>query len=208
MATATLTPPAADAPAADSPALPLHTFSASEYEALIAAGFLSEDTGVELLEGVIIAKMSKGPRQESVSFRVLRLAMARLGSRHDMRPEASVTLSPDTVVEPDLWIARAPLDTFSDRRPTPADLLLVVEVADASLRTDRAVKLPRYAASGVPEVWIVNLPDAQLERYVDPRAADAAYATAEVFTAGEVFAHDLLGEVDVSQLLGGEVAGR
>ncbi len=40
--------------------------------------------------------------------------------------------------------------------PAPADALLVVEASDTSLERDRGVKLPRYAAAGVPEVWIVD----------------------------------------------------
>ena len=36
-------------------------------------------------------------------------------------------------------------------------MLLIVEVADTTLAYDRNVKLPLYAAAGIPEVWIVDL---------------------------------------------------
>jgi Uma2 family endonuclease len=46
--------------------------------------------------------------------------------------------------------------------------LLVVEVADTSLHRDRMVKLPRYAAAGVPETWIVDLNGGAVEVYREP----------------------------------------
>ena len=46
-----------------------------------------------------------------------------------------------------------------DRFPGPADVLPVVEVADSSLDQDRTLKLPAYAAAGIPECWLVNLPE-------------------------------------------------
>jgi Uma2 family endonuclease len=41
--------------------------------------------------------------------------------------------------------------------PSPGDTLLIVEIADTSQHRDRAVKLPRHAAAGIPEVWIVDV---------------------------------------------------
>jgi Uma2 family endonuclease len=36
-------------------------------------------------------------------------------------------------------------------------VLLLIEVADTTLRYDRDVKLPRYARVGIPETWLVDL---------------------------------------------------
>jgi Uma2 family endonuclease len=44
----------------------------------------------------------------------------------------------------------------------------VIEIGDSSLRYDREVKVPLYAAHGVPEVWLVDLPHRRLEIYREP----------------------------------------
>jgi Uma2 family endonuclease len=59
-------------------------------------------------------------------------------------------------------------DFYDQAHPTAADALLVVEVADSSVKFDREVKLPRYAQASVPEVWIINLPADSVEIYAQP----------------------------------------
>jgi Uma2 family endonuclease len=59
-------------------------------------------------------------------------------------------------------------DDYAAKKPSAEDALLVVEVADTTLRFDTKVKLPRYAAAGIPEVWIENLPENVLLIYRDP----------------------------------------
>jgi len=62
--------------------------------------------------------------------------------------------------EPDLAVLRTPLGR---RKPTAADCLLAIEVSDSTLRFDRERKLPAYRRGGVSEVWLVNIPERQLE---------------------------------------------
>ena len=77
--------------------------------------------------------------------------------------------------------------TIKLRNPGPADVGLLVEVADTSLEFDRQVKLRMYAAAGIPEYWIVNLRDRQVETHHDPRAAtessEAVYNSGETISA-------------------------
>lgn len=57
---------------------------------------------------------------------------------------------------------------YQTRHPGPQEAALVVEVADATLRRDRTLKLRIYARASVPVYWIVNLIDRQIEVYTDP----------------------------------------
>jgi Uma2 family endonuclease len=59
-------------------------------------------------------------------------------------------------------------DFYAGANPTPADTLLVIEICDTSLRYDREVKVPLYAAHGVPEVWLIDLQHRRLEMYREP----------------------------------------
>ncbi len=73
-----------------------------------------------------------------------------------------------TEPEPDVVLARYRGDFYVAALPGPDDILLIVEVADSSLRHDRDVKLPLYARAGIPETWLMNLPDDRVEVYRDP----------------------------------------
>src|SRR5207248_1906552 len=97
---------------------------------------------------------------------------------------------------------------YRDRFPGPSDVLLVVEVADSSLTHDRTLKLPAYAAASIPEYWIVNLPEGQLEVYREP--ADGEYRSRRIYRSGEAVeslwvpglaleVSDLLGQTPVAE---------
>jgi Uma2 family endonuclease len=81
-------------------------------------------------------------------------------------------------------------------------VLLVIEVADTTVMTDRKVKIPLYARAKVAEAWLLNIPEEQVEIYSDP--ADGAYRRTEVFGRGaEARSHTVEGlAVRVSELLG------
>jgi len=74
-------------------------------------------------------------------------------------------------------------DAYRTAHPQPEDVLLVIEVAEASLEQDRDIKVPLYAAAGVPEVWLVSLTEDAVALYRDP--VDGRYATARTARRGE-----------------------
>ena len=80
-------------------------------------------------------------------------------------PRNPVRLSDDSEPEPDFAVVR---DRPYEELPTPADVLLVIEVADTSQEYDRKVKLPLYAAAGIPEAWLIDLAAETVERHTDP----------------------------------------
>lgn len=56
--------------------------------------------------------------------------------------------------------------------PTLQDCRLVIEVADSSVRYDREIKAFLYAEAGIPEYWLVNLPDGVIQQYQKPTQAE------------------------------------
>ena len=67
-------------------------------------------------------------------------------------------------------------------QPVPGDVLLVIEVVrQFPGHYDRDVKLPRYAAAGIPEVWIANVPARQVEAFHDP--VDGVYQSSRIVPA-------------------------
>src|SRR5712691_5567382 len=70
--------------------------------------------------------------------------------------------------QPDVMLLKRRDDFYRTAHPTPADTLLVVEVANTSLGHDRRRKLPLYARTGVVEVWIVNRRADAVDVFRDP----------------------------------------
>ena len=110
------------------------------------------------------------------------LAVALLGSRVSgdeaiVRVQGPVRLSLYTEPEPDVVLLRPRADFYASAHPGPADVLLLVEVADSSIDFDRDVKAYVYAQSGVPEYWLVDLTEDRVVRYTLP--AEGAYQLIE-----------------------------
>lgn len=142
-------------------------WSLDEFDRLKEVGIFTEDDRIELLDGVLLTMSTVGGRHVRVINR-LAGAIQRL---NDANIEISVQ-NPLRIGEraeflPDIAILRAAPE--SNVVPTADEALLVVEVADSSRNYDRATKMPRYAAAGIPEALLVDLLEDRIIRYSDPR---------------------------------------
>ncbi|MEG3860001.1 Uma2 family endonuclease [Microcoleus sp. herbarium12] len=143
-------------------------FSIAEYHRLAELGFFESDNRFELIRGEIIKMAAKG-RLDSVCnsllFGELYVLMAR---RACVRGQEPIILSDDSEPEPDVVIARNRSDNYVSSHPLAADILLVIEVSDSTLKYDRRTKLSLYAESGIADYWIFDLVDIQLEMHSEP----------------------------------------
>jgi Uma2 family endonuclease len=139
-----------------------------EYHRMGEAGILRDDDRVELIEGELVQMTPIGSPHAGTANRLTRLFVAAVGPRAVVTVQNPVRLDRHNEPQPDLMLLRFRDDDYYGKTPTPDDVLLLVEVADSSLRADRSVKLPLYAKSGVPEVWVVNLVDKVVEICRDP----------------------------------------
>ena len=186
---------------------PLFPLAVDDYHELIRAGKLSDGDPVELLEGMLVYKMTKNPPHTLSNGMVRRAIEALLAPGFHYRSQDPVTLS-DGEPEPDGAVARGQMEDYATRHPGPAEVPLIIEVADASLSRDRGIKLRSYARAGIAEYWIVNLIDRQVEVYTDPSPASAggpAYRGRTVYASAASVPLNLagsqLGEVAVAAML-------
>ena len=135
-----------------------HKLDVHDYHRMGETGILGEDDRVELIGGELIDMAPIG-QGHAASVRGLThvLVMAR-GDRALVSIQNPVRLDRFNEPQPDAALLRPRADNYrTGAPPGPADVLLLVEVADSTLRYDRAVKLPLYARAGIGEVWIVDL---------------------------------------------------
>jgi Uma2 family endonuclease len=144
--------------------------SADQFEQMGRTGILGPDERVELLDGELIEMPPIGSRHAAaVDFLSMHFARA-VGDAALVRTQNPLRLADDSEPQPDLMLLRPAADRYRSAHPRPADVLLLIEVADATLRFDREIKLPLYARHGVTEVWILDLDAERLEIYREPAA--------------------------------------
>lgn len=170
----------------------LRRFTADEYHAMAEAGILGPEERLELIDGHIL-RMSpiRGPHLNTVN-RLTRLLVLRAGEDAVVSVQNPVRLDDYTEPELDLALLR-PYDD-DDRVPLAEDALLLVEVAVTTIAYDRDTKLPRYAAAGIPEVWIVLPEQGVVEVYREPSAD--GYETHTRYGAGDTLRIAALPEAD------------
>ena len=147
-------------------------FTRENYEAMIAAGILDENEGLELIDGEIVKKMSINPSHAATVKRLNRLFSQRVGDACVVSVQDPIALDGFNEPEPDIALLKSRADLYGESHPGPSDVYLIVEVADSSLRFDRERKIPLYAAAGIPEVWLIDLIGRCLIRHRQPVAGD------------------------------------
>ena len=167
------TPPVPVPPSPRSILEDLYRFSVAQYHQLTQIGVLDQTTRTELLAGWIVDKMTHNPSHDATVDRLAELFRDRVPKPWRIRVQSAIT-TPDSEPEPDLVIAEGPADRYNQRHPGPADIQILVEVADTSLDRDRKLKAAVYARAGVSCYWIVSLPDSIVEAYTLPTGPAAA----------------------------------
>ncbi len=151
-----------------------------EYYQMIESGIIREGERVELILGQIFTMAAKGTRHTVATTRLITELPMLIQRRAIVRCQDPITLLNNSEPEPDIVIARLRSDDYINSHPSPADIILLMEVADSSIKFDRETKAPLYAAAGISEYWIVNLIDDRLEIYRQPEGD--IYASIEIIT--------------------------
>jgi Uma2 family endonuclease len=161
-------------------------FTVEEYHRLAEVGILGPEDRTELIDGAIIQMTPIGGRHLSTVARITELFILAFHGKAITRTQGSVRLTGFTEPQPDIVLLKARPDFYRERDASPTDVLLVVEVSDTSFRYDRHVKLPHYAAAGIPEFWIVNLKREALLVFREPSAM--SFATELTLRSGDSIA--------------------
>ena len=151
------------------------------YDRAVEAGVFGPDDRLELIDGALFAMTPRGSRHAAIVDQAGEVLRAAFGAGCRVRIQSPLAAGDDSEPEPDLAVV--PGRALDYVAAHPATALLVVEVSDDSLRRDRTLKQRLYARQGIPEYWIVALPDARLEVHRDPAAT--GYRTVLTRRAGE-----------------------
>ena len=148
-----------------------HRFTVGEYRRMGETGIFHEDDRVELIEGEIIEMSPIGSPHSGANIRIQKRLEQAVGESAIVSSQNPVVLGEFSEPQPDIALLRYRDDFYSSSHPAPDDVLLLIEVAESSLRYDREVKLSLYARHGIPAVWLVDLQNKQLLLFSRPTEA-------------------------------------
>ena len=161
-----------------------YRLSRTEYDRAIEAGVFEPEARLELVDGDLLAMTPQGSRHATGVDLVADSLGHAFGAGFHVRMQLPLAIDDYSEPEPDVAVVTGNIRDYRNAHPTAA--LLVVEVSDDSLRRDQTVKQRLYARCGIPEYWILSLPDNHLEVYRGPTAD--GYRTVSVHRAGETVA--------------------
>lgn len=177
------------------------TWTVELYNRLISAGVLTPEHKVELLDGLIIKKMAINEAHAACVDGLQEYFYDKYRKQFTLRSENPVTLSTDSVPEPDFAVCDRREDRYLNAHPTQNEVRLIVEVADSTVEKDRYYKARKYAMAGIKEYWIINVRDGQVEVHLEPDADSEAYLQINRHLSGTTFESPFNGVTVVDELL-------
>lgn len=167
-AVAPTAPPEPTAPA--SPAPRFYRLSVEQYDRMARLGILTKHDRVELIDGLLVEKMTKNERHHTTVWRINRAFVRVLPEGWFSVTEWPVRLA-ESEPEPDLLVLRGTIEDYDRRKPGAGDVGLLIEVSDTSLAEDRT-RAAYFAGAAVGIYWIANIPDRRIEVYSDPAGTE------------------------------------
>lgn len=151
------------------PHLLRYKLNLQDYHRMIEVGILSEDEHVELIHGEIICMSPKGSKHSACLHKIDEWIMRRTSEHQfNLRKQDPVQIPEISEPEPDIVLVPYKENYYADAHPLPEEVILLIEVADSSVGYDRHIKIPLYAAAGIQDYWIINLPNQQIEIHSHP----------------------------------------
>jgi Uma2 family endonuclease len=163
---------------------PHRKLSVEDYHRMAAVGIFQPEERVELIEGELIDMPPIGHFHAGLANDLNRFFTPCTLGRAVTCMQNPIVLGLHSEPQPDFALLRHRADSYKRALPTAADTLLVVEISDTTLRYDRKIKLPLYARYGIPEYWLISVPERRIEAHLGPEPEQGRYREVRVFTEG------------------------
>jgi Uma2 family endonuclease len=165
-------------------------FTRATYHRMYEAGVFGPAPRVELLDGEIMMMSPIGPLQGALVRRLMRFFVKNLPDSIECSVQLPIAAEDHSEPEPDIALVRHREDDYQVEHPTPPDVVLLIEVAQSSLKIDLGRKLQLYASIGIHQYWVVDIANRAVLIHREP--AGASYKRFETFGAGATIAPDLV----------------
>ncbi|MEK8018969.1 MAG: Uma2 family endonuclease [Candidatus Parabeggiatoa sp.] len=178
-----------------------YSVSVREWHKMGKYNIFPPEVRIELIEGEMIEMAPIGPTHACCVFNLIEILSTQKGKAAQINVQNPIQLNDLSEPEPDLVLLRPNPQLYQNGHPTAADILLLIEVSDSTIKYDRDTKIPLYAKDGIVESWIVDLSAKQVEVYLSPTTQ--GYTEKRIFQPGESLIPSQLPhiKIDVSDIL-------
>lgn len=170
-------------------------FRSDEVYKMIKVGILPEESGWELIRGEIVRRMSIGSKHVGTVIKLGKILERIVGNEVLVSSQNPVHLDDYNEPEPDITLLKPRDDFYTESLPTPADVLLLIEVSDSTVEYDRETKRTLYAEAKIAEFWLINLKNNTIEFYTLPK--NGIYRSAKVLEKGETIFSEAIGKLSL-----------
>ena len=169
------------------PARARRRWSIAEFDRMVAGGLIREGDGTHLWDGEILGPMAENQPRVNAVANLQQVLLSRLPAADwTVNQGHPLELAPGFLPQPDIAVLRGPRSLYRRRRPIPADVALLIEVADSTYADDAGPYLRAYAMAGIPRYWIVNVQARRIEAFDAPEVL--RYGRLRDFNLGEMAA--------------------
>lgn len=154
-----------------------HLINSAEWRKLGEANIFPPESRVQLINGEILDMPPIGFNHAGHIIRLVNFFAPKVADKALINVQNPLQLGDLSEPMPDFMLLKPDPDFYTTRHPNAGDVLLLVEIADTSLKFDQTEKLKLYALHAIPEYWLVNLVDLCLEVYREPNGDSYAQKT-------------------------------
>ncbi len=166
------------------------------YQKMVATGVFTSYDRIELIEGEMLNMAPIGPKHAAVADRLARLFVLAVHDAAIVSCGRPLNLGDFSSPQPDVMVLKPRPDDYSNTHPNAADVLLLIEVSDATLTYDQSTKLSLYARYGVSEYWMVDVEGKRIVAYREPGAN--GYVSKLEFSAPGAISPNAFPQVEVA----------
>lgn len=176
--------------------LPHRKFTVEEYHHFIETGIFSPEERLELWEGEFIEMSPIGRRHAGTVDFLSEILKDFLHKQAIVRIQSPIVLNNFSEPEPDIALLKRRDDFYRTVNATPNDVLLIIEVADTTVKYDRDVKFPKYAESDIPEAWLIDLENDRIEIHSEP--TPNGYKLVKILHRGDIAESSVFEQIKIS----------
>lgn len=160
-----------------------YPISVEIYHLMAERGSFAPDERVELIDGEIIEMSPIGSRHVRCVNFLSEFLSRRFLDEYSVSVQNPIIATDYSEPQPDIALLNRRQDHYIDRLPTGDDVALVIEVSDSTVTFDRSRKIPKYAAAGIPEAWLIDIESGHVEVHSMPK--EYAYGLVKIYLRGE-----------------------
>ena len=175
-----------------------HRLTVDDYYRMAEVGLLAPDARVELIEGEIIDMAPIGAQHGATVDLLAERLVPAAKEAAIVRVQGAIRLGTRSEPQPDIAVLKRRPDRYAKTQPSASDVLLVIEVGDATLRYDLEVKTPLYASHGIPEYWVIDVAARRVHAFRAP--VEGAFTQAAVVERGALRVSALGIDLEIAEL--------